>query len=494
MIKLWIVLLCASCLVLADEKSVPPKPPKPPKPTLDPQVQAIVGLATSAPAEFTADALLRIVDSGRVPERELKIELIEQAFKAASSAQQPVRRVAVPAVGPDTAPRYLSSALQLKLDALSLQSRAVKAMLDVDATKGRELFQRISRPNLSARKCEDALVYDVSAYYDAVGYVIRSAFSSAEKKKDQHIAFLVAQLSGINSISELAPAARLIVSLGLDAKQLEIAGGVFSQKMESLSGDDRSFSVNVLALQLELSALSAAMKGLQIETQSLIRSSRKLLVTEFTGPRCSDSVGPKASDNPDAVNALQWFNGDFRGEVPAITAEEATSSKVDGALEIDKYFQSEEALHVMQAVIGLRMTAEGRIRPEADRQTLEWKSLLGDVLNQLANWNVRQEKSEADYFHQKAIVYEALLELTGPGDEREKILRQAVTFIANSSLQHASPVEWFWHPKSMLERLRSVNQGEPGKLLAAFKSSANSALVLYATLEEVMPEAPFFAR
>ena len=131
----------------------------------------------------------------------------------------------------------------------------------------------------------------------------------------------------------------------------------------------------------------------------------------------------------------------------------------------------------------MRFGTEGRILTDADRASQEWQQQLTDYLGQLAEWGPGQEKSEADYYHQKCVVYEALVELIPPGPQRDTILTGYLDFIGNSSLQQESPVEWFMHAHSMLERVRSTNSGEPDKVLEGFQKSGNPILALYAKLE-----------
>ena len=112
--------------------------------------RSISDLASAAPPEFTADALLRIVESGALPDQKARRELVEHAFQLAASAKFPVRMVGVTGTTTDTASGSLNQAYALKLDVLSLQSRAVRDMLPLDPLKARELFGQITRPTLCA--------------------------------------------------------------------------------------------------------------------------------------------------------------------------------------------------------------------------------------------------------------------------------------------------------------------------------------------------------
>ena len=59
--------------------------------------QSIRDLAGAAPPEFTADALLRIVESGQLADKAARRELLEHAFQLAASAKFPVQMQAAQA-------------------------------------------------------------------------------------------------------------------------------------------------------------------------------------------------------------------------------------------------------------------------------------------------------------------------------------------------------------------------------------------------------------
>src|ERR1700694_4052451 len=110
-------LLLITCL-LGAETSKLPEP-----------YQSIVELSRSAPPEFAADALLRVVESGKIVDAAAKRSLVEQAFRQAATAKFSVRMRGVAGSLVDTRSGYVSRAYDLKLDSLSWQSRALRDML-----------------------------------------------------------------------------------------------------------------------------------------------------------------------------------------------------------------------------------------------------------------------------------------------------------------------------------------------------------------------------
>jgi len=354
----------------------------------------LVETAHAAPPEFAADALLRVVESGKVSDKNTRRQLIQDAFGLGGSAQLRAPMNAAAGLGPDTRAASLAKAYQLKLDAMSLQIRAVNAMLALDKPAAREMFSAIAKPALDALPCEPSLAYDPSDFYRTLGAIARATFTPADRKNEDHVRFLLDYVGQAASQPEVAAIRSILPSAGLTSDQLQ--------------------------------AIEARLQN----------------------------TAPGAN-----------------------TCQEAKSAK-------NEYWQSDAAKQIMQRASELRIR-NGAMLSEADRTSSQWQEQLVDLLKTLADWNAGQEKSEADYYHQKSTVYEALIELTPPGPERDKLLDAFAGFIGNSSLQSQSPAEWFVPAKALLERVRNTNTGEPAKVLAAFEASGNAALAVYAALERV---------
>src|SRR5579885_1337984 len=84
-----LIFLCAA-LAFAGDRAEPP----------------VIALARTAPPEFFADAVVRLIHAGKIPNRDQEIELLEDAFAAAATAKEPVRLIAVTGTPPDTRELY----------------------------------------------------------------------------------------------------------------------------------------------------------------------------------------------------------------------------------------------------------------------------------------------------------------------------------------------------------------------------------------------------
>lgn len=149
----------------------------------------------------------------------------------------------------------------------------------------------------------------------------------------------------------------------------------------------------------------------------------------------------------------------------------------------DAFWKSEHAKRLFEGGIRLRSKENGNPYTSAERDSDAWYQRLTDYMKDLADWRPSDEKDEATYFHQKAIVYEMLVELIPRGRERDNAIQSYVDFVANSNLQREKPVEWFFHAQSLVTRIRNLNQDEAAKITAAFENSGNPVLLLYTELE-----------
>src|SRR5579864_2789612 len=203
-------------------------------PKLAEPYRSLVDLAQAAPPEFAADAMLRVAESEKIKDRDAVRDLVEQAFRTAAAATFRVRMRGLPGTTTDTRSGLLSQAYDLRLDALSLQSRAVRDMLSIDKAKARDLFRDMPPPRLAPLTCDDAMVYDVADFYRAIGMIANTAFSEKERAKEEHIDFVLDYVGQVVSPAQLAPLARVIKSVNATPQQAERLWNGFNGMLEEL--------------------------------------------------------------------------------------------------------------------------------------------------------------------------------------------------------------------------------------------------------------------
>jgi hypothetical protein len=427
-------------------------------------------LARSAAPEFFADTVLRLVEGGKIPDRQSQLKLLDDAFAAASGAQQPTPLAARFGTPPETRAMYRSRASESGLDALSLQSRVLKSVLALDPAKARELFQRISKPAIEPRGCEDPLVPDVSPYYQIASALLAS-FTTGEKETGAQVQFLQALLAEARSPNELAPLARAIQSIELNREQSELLLNSLAAKLEEMEPDFRPFALSIGDLRTEIAGLAGRARALALPTNALARGFRRYLVNQLTAPHCNEDLG-------DANQAVKWFNAFLVGDLLRIGEEEIRPDEQTDPPKVPAYFESDDSKPLGGALTRLQFHPEGRPRTLADRSTVEWRDLEDDFLRDVAAW--QPPGSSVDVLHQKAYVLRAVLDLTPPGESRDRVLAQCVTLLQSSQAERQSPAEWLWQVKRFLQ----ASAGDVPKLIEAFRNSGDPGLLWFATASQ----------
>jgi hypothetical protein len=393
--------------------------------------QSLSDLASATPPELNADALLRMVESGKLADRNARRQLIEHAFQLAASAKFALRMEGVPGTTTDTQSGSLSRAYALKLDVLSLESRAVRDMLPLDAAKARELFAQIVKPTPAPLTCDDALTYEPTDYYVALGAVISVAFTAKEKAKDEPLNLLLDSIGQATSPSQIAPLASAIQIGGFTAAQQQLLLSRLGGSVEGMRADDRS--------------ASAALPGLS-----------------------SSGLEPFAE-------LLRRKNHACEAAAPASGAQTKAPPPRP-----DAYWQSTGSQQVLKVGKNLRFGSNTEVLSDADRATPDWQQRLADYLNLIAEWAQDPSESDAVYYHERCLVYTALLDLV-PDSQTDKILAEYVDFVSGAALYQQNPAEWFSEPHTVLERAESY-PARHAKILEAYEASGNPALMLTVAL------------
>lgn len=272
-----------------------------------PPPDPLIGQAHAATPEFAADALLRIAEKAKLTP-DGKIELLEEAFRLAQSAHFSIPYRSFRAES-DSLAATRNQAYRLHLDTLSLQTRAVRALLPIAPAKARQYFELIRLPQLPALTCADALIPDVASFYDLLGQVASATFSAKERAKEEDVNFVLNYISRIASPVQLAPAARLVKT------QKEVVLVQFNGILGSMEAPGRAFEATLPDLQAALTdEMRAAFaeydkrarntnlpcRNSDIETNPLWQSSDSKAMFEQVRDR-----------QPDLLQQVSSWNGSF---------------------------------------------------------------------------------------------------------------------------------------------------------------------------------------
>src|SRR5581483_4328848 len=186
-----------------------------------PEAAALIDRARSLPPEFSADILLRLAGSRLIRDRKWKQEVIEDAFVFGAHAQLPYLQHGESSS--DT--RSARAVSDNGLDTLTLQTRAVEAMLALDHQRAAAMFDEIALPRVPPLACTDVLIPDLSAYYRTATVVFERGFTKAQREKEEDVAFLDRIAGAVQSPPQVAPALKLILTAKLsDEQRLALAG------------------------------------------------------------------------------------------------------------------------------------------------------------------------------------------------------------------------------------------------------------------------------
>ena len=427
------LLLALTALSLAAGAATSKQPP------LSPEAQHILDLATSAPPEFHAWAIFRLLDGGKVKDRASQRQLLDDAYQLGASAQARYPVQTLSGTPREAHGSILGTAGQLGLDSLSLQSRAAELMLQIDKVRARRMFADIPKPAIAALTCDDDVMPRLDEYYRRLGRMAQETFTVQERQREEPVNFLVDYVAGVSSPSQLLPVLSMLRGLKLPADQMQLLYAKFGSAIESMQPDDRSFGDVTGALTPLLNA-------------ELMPAFQRFIANHASAPRCQRAA---------PANLQVSIAG-----APAPSPEQQR----------DMLWHTPEAKQIAQMGFDLRIQ-NSRVLTVEDRREAAWQLKYAGYMDALARWQRGDGESEAAFFHEKVTAYMIAADLAVTPDARSYAVSEAVRTIASSSLEQSSPAEWF---------LR-LTQADPGsslkaEILAACESSGNPVLVLYAEL------------
>lgn len=410
----------------------------------------IIGIASAAPPEIHAAALLRLAESPGLTGAKRR-ELIEQAFVAASQAHEAFPRVRAYGAPPDTSDSYRAAASGLRLDRLSLQTRAVRKVA-ADPQFAADLFARIEPPRPGRIGCESGTVPDLQDYYD----------TAASLNADPTIL-----LAGAESHIELAALAKTVNS--------ELVAEAFAARLQVVVPDSRAFAASWTSLQADLTRIHR-----QFPSPTLIEGIRKYILVNFNGTRCADAGHIFQTGRA----VVDWFNAEIRTAAPPLEDRSFPSPKIEGRAKVEAYWESDANQALMQGLRDLRFSSKGLPFTDAERGTSEWKQSLNQFLSKL--------RAARPGFHQTTALLQALIEFTPRGTERDQLFAMFLDVMQTSDLQRQSPAEWLWRADGLYRMLQQSADSDLEKLTAGFRNGGVPSLVLYVWFNQNMAASGMF--
>jgi hypothetical protein len=456
------------------------------------KIETFITYAQSVPAEFSADLLIQLAESREIKERAKRRDLLVEAFYAAAKAKQSLKLAPLPGSAVDSRLGYRANAFRLGLDSLSLQSRAIKALLPLDKKKARQLFDEI-KLKLDPLDCEATLAYDLSSFFEMTLAIAQTGFDPEETERGDHIYFVENLIGKINSSNEIQPAVRVLISLKTTDLELTRLGRAFSTALAEIPTDDRSFSAPWNSTMTSIDELVSKFSQRGLPGDQIIESYRSYLINQLTGQRCAETNAAKEQKEFE-TSLVTHFNDKLRTlaykNISAISEDDIKPGKREGSIRDEVYWTSAKSKNILSTVRRLRFKSPGNEFSAQEKESAEWQSHLSQLMRELVSWVSSDEKSEEDYFHQKCVIYYALLKAIPPDAQfdglRDEALRDFSTMVSVSTLQKEKPAEWFLHAKILIERANTAKPSERNKLVTLINNSRSSVLHLYLQKQELL--------
>lgn len=455
----------------------------------DLEIQNLILAAKSQTTEVSADILFEVLNSKLLKDPRKEEELIEEIFRNASGAKEPFKMVYHDGLA-DTRSGFRGMAFELKLDRLSIQLRAIKMLLPLNRAKAIGLFREIPPLKVPALTCNDDLEYDLNDFYTVLKTIVETGFDAEAQQRKENINFVSSYIEAIDSPSQLRPVVNLVSSLKLTAQDFDRIVRNFSVALKSVSGDPRSVS-----LSLNQARLSSEIKDNLLrktdenyaQQDDLLRSYRTYIVRNLSSRQCADTLIAGTEDKPHPI--ISYANTLFKNPV---RPDETKPETVESRSSQYAYWRSTKAAKLLSQAKSLRFgTAKSELTSE-ERSSQEWQTRLFEFLHEMDQWNPEDEETEADYFHQKSVLFNGLIGLTS-NEMRLDILRQFTLFLRDSRVQKENPAQWLYYVKQLFRTGKTLEVKDRDSFFDTATRSGNTVLAMYVDLDKIRNRPPLLS-
>ncbi len=446
------------------------------------EIQNLILAAGAQQVEITSDVLFKVIDAKLIKDQRRQRELIEELFRRASDAKEPIK-LAFYGGNVDTRPGYRSNSLALSLDQLSIRLRAVSLMLKIDKLKARQMFADIPPIKLPSQSCDEVLSYDLSEYYLTLKEIVDQTFQDEERRRAQHVYFAAAYVDLMHSPAEVGPAALLISSIKSTGTEFSILRDSFLAGLRRIE----TTSTRGFALSMR-DGLSRSIKNLidadaritRSETSHIPRAFRQYLVRQLTAGQCSDSQMTGTPQKQDMF--IEDVNKIL--DVP-LSEDEIKPEKIHPAAPVFRYWHKKKSSQLLASIRALRFGEAETALDQNRRNTQEWRQQLMTFLAEMDDWKPEDEETEADYLHQRCVLYSGLVEITPPGAIRADILRSYAQYLRDSKMQKESPAQWLFYVKRVLQMSEKLTGNDRRDFNNTIGNSGHPVFSLYLDLDRL---------
>jgi hypothetical protein len=430
-------------------------------------VQSLLDRRASLPPEIAANVTIQLIRSGKIPAKEQRIELLEEAWQQGGRAKWPYPVVpAVTAYSTDTTLVMRLYASALHLDALWLRSTAVLALAGEDRNRALELFVAMGPPAPPKLTCADPHNFDVTIYYRTGLALARKLFTPADVRNAKRLDFLLDLIRGVSTPAQAVAALELLGAPDLEAAERGPLLNAWAGQLRTMQTDMRSFFAS-RDVAKRLVDLLPVLQANEIPARPAVEAFQEFFAHHWAGAPCAGMKG----SGPDSWPALLVFP--FEGKLAAAAGLPPLDEKrlrPSGAGEAPvnfRFWSGSQAQSILLRSKELRFGAEeqqaeynkqprrkdGRAHwlPEEMRRTAEWEDSMRRYLFELEDWKPEDGEPEIAWFHQRALNYSALLEIVPEGPMLKLVQESFAAFLRDAAAKWDSPGEWLYHVTRMLE-------------------------------------------
>jgi len=382
----------------------------------------------------------------------------------------------------DTRPGYRRNSLALGLDQLSIRLRAVRLMLNIDKLKARQMFADIPPVKLPSQSCDEVLSYDLSEYYLVLKEIVDQTFQDEERRRAQHVYFASAYLDLMHSPAEVGPAALLVSNIKSTGNEFSILRDSFLAGLRRIETSPRGFALSMrdgLSRSI-VNLIDAEARITRSDTSQIPRAFRQYVVRQLIAGQCSDSqmTGPPQKQHLfiEAVNKIL--------DVP-LTEDEIKPEKIHPATPVFRYWEKKKSSRLLANFRALRFGEAETALEQDQRNTQEWRQQLMKFLAEMDDWKPEDEETEADYLHQRCVLYSGLVEITPPGAIRADILRSYAQYLRDSKMQKESPAQWLYYVRSVLQMSEKLTGNDRRDFNNTIDNSGHPVFSLYLELDRL---------
>jgi hypothetical protein len=446
--------------------------------------ESALSQALSLPPVFAADLLLRIGSGARFRLPSDQARFVSSAVDLAPEVPFETKWRGLLGALVDSEAGLKGDATLYGIDRQSLALRAVSAYLSMgDAASARRVFQQI-QINPKPVACGAALAPDFAFYYKTAGQLFAAAFTPAQRAKGEDLDLLRNAVAGVVSVGQLPPAVSLIASVNIKPAFLEELTSTLVLRMKNLYPEPVVLQTDILVNNFfsPFGKLAQALnsQGDASGLWELLIGLRSMLLSQ-AATRCN--AGPAPADRPDLAPMLSTHFAELISKYPnfkvpdlPVDALKSVSIQKVTVSSGRNYWENRNSKDLLNRCKAVR----------DDPGNIEKASTL---LQSIDNWQENEEDDALAYFHEKAELYEALIEyVTDPVLPTTALLHYVSFLQSYNSLYANGSAAWIWHFRTALNlALYAKPDSKRPQIIAQLQQSPNPVVSTYAHFLDLLP-------